>query len=103
MIVQKTVIKIITINFKFTTITNIVTIDKMTSIGVLNDEKDLCDKIIEYKKKIGADYDDWEIKKDNIKEDEKIINDNNDVNNNIDTNKEINDIKDINNEIKNVE
>ena len=43
-------------------------VDKMTSIGVLNDEKDLCDKIIEYKKKIGADYDDWEIKKDNIKD-----------------------------------
>ena len=41
-------------------------VDKMTSIGVLNEEKELCDKIIEYKKKIGADYDDWELKKDNI-------------------------------------
>ena len=29
-------------------------VDKMTSIGVLNEEKELCDKIIEYKKKIGA-------------------------------------------------
>ena len=43
-------------------------VDKMTSIGVLNEEKELCDKIIEYKKKIGADYDDWEIKKDNVKD-----------------------------------
>ena len=40
----------------------------MTSIGVLNEEKELCDKIIEYKKKIGADYDDWEIKKDSVKD-----------------------------------
>ena len=43
-------------------------VDKMTSIGVLNEEKELCDKIIEYKKKIGADYDDWEIKKDSVKD-----------------------------------
>ena len=43
-------------------------VNKMTSIGVLNDEKELCDKIIEYKKKIGADYDDWEIKKDSIED-----------------------------------
>ena len=43
-------------------------VDKMTSIGVLNEEKELCDKIIEYKKKIGADYDDWEIKKENVKD-----------------------------------
>ena len=43
-------------------------VDKMTSIGVLNEEKEICDKIIEYKKKIGADYDDWEIKKDNVKD-----------------------------------
>ena len=40
----------------------------MTSIGVLNDEKELCDKIIEYKKKIGADYDDWETKKESIED-----------------------------------
>ena len=38
----------------------------MTSIGVLNKENEICDKIIEYKKKIDADYDDWEIKKENI-------------------------------------
>ena len=43
-------------------------VDKMTSIGVLNEEKELCDKIIEYKKKIGADYDDWELKKDSVKD-----------------------------------
>ena len=41
-------------------------VDKMTSIGVLNKENEICDKIIEYKKKIGADYDDWEIKKEDI-------------------------------------
>ena len=41
-------------------------IGKMESIGVLNDEKELCDKIIEYKKKIDKDYDDWEFKKENI-------------------------------------
>ena len=41
-------------------------VEKMTSIGVLNKENEICDKIIEYKKKIGADYDDWEIKKENI-------------------------------------
>ena len=43
-------------------------VNKMTSIGVLNDEKELCDKIIEYKKKIGADYDDWETKKESIED-----------------------------------
>ena len=43
-------------------------VDKMTSIGVLNEEKEICDIIIEYKKKIGADYDDWEIKKENVKD-----------------------------------
>ena len=41
-------------------------IAKMDSIGVLNGEKELCDRIIEYKKKIGKDYDDWEFKKENI-------------------------------------
>ena len=41
-------------------------INKMDSIGVLNEEKDLCDRIIEYKKKIDKDYDDWEFKKENI-------------------------------------
>ena len=41
-------------------------IAKMDSIGVLNAEKELCDRIIEYKKKIGKDYDDWEFKKENI-------------------------------------
>ena len=43
-------------------------VDKMTSIGVLNEEKELCNKIIEYKKKIGADYDDWELKRDNVED-----------------------------------
>ena len=38
-------------------------VEKMTSLGVLEKEKEICDKIIEYKKKIGEDYDTWEIKK----------------------------------------
>ena len=41
-------------------------IDNMTSLGALEKEKEMCDKIIEYKKKRGDDYDDWEMKKDNI-------------------------------------
>ena len=39
---------------------------KMSSVGVLEKEKEICDKIITYKKQIGADYDDWEMKKGNI-------------------------------------
>ena len=41
-------------------------VEKMTSLGVLEKEKEICNKIIEYKKKIGADYDDWDIKKESI-------------------------------------
>ena len=42
------------------------TVEKMTSLGVLEKEKEICDKIIAYKKEIGADYDDWDIKKESI-------------------------------------
>ena len=41
-------------------------IDKMNSVEVLEKEKLLCYKIINYKKKIEQDYYDWEIKKKNI-------------------------------------
>ena len=41
-------------------------VEKMNSLTTLENEKAVCDKIIEYKKKINADYDDWEMKKDNI-------------------------------------
>jgi len=41
-------------------------VEKMNSVGVLEKEKEICDKIIAYKKKIGADYDDWDMKKDDI-------------------------------------
>ena len=41
-------------------------IDKMKSVEVLEKEKLLCYKIINYKKKIEQDYYDWEIKKKNI-------------------------------------
>ena len=41
-------------------------VEKMTCLGALEKEKGICDKIIEYKKKIGKDYDDWEMKKDSI-------------------------------------
>ena len=40
----------------------------MTSIGVLNNEKELCDKIIEYKKKIAAKYGDWKLKKETVED-----------------------------------
>ncbi len=39
---------------------------KMDSVTVLEKEKELCDKIIEYKKKRGEDYDTWEFKKENL-------------------------------------
>ena len=39
-------------------------IKEMKSITVLEEEIALCDKIISFKKKLGLDYDDWEIKKD---------------------------------------
>ena len=41
-------------------------VQKMTSLGVLKEEKELCDKIIQYKKKFNLDYDTWEIKKEDI-------------------------------------
>ena len=41
-------------------------VEKMNSVGVLEKEKEICDKIIAYKKKMGADYDDWDMKKDDI-------------------------------------
>ena len=41
-------------------------IDKMNSVEILEKEKLLCYKIINYKKKIEQDYYDWEIKKKNI-------------------------------------
>ena len=40
-------------------------IDKMNSVEVLEKEKSLCYKIINYKKKIEKDYYEWEIKKKN--------------------------------------
>ena len=44
------------------------TVEKMTSLGVLEKEKEICDQIIEYKKKKGEEYDTWEIKKESIKD-----------------------------------
>ena len=41
-------------------------VNKMISLGVLEKEKEICDQIIEYKKKIGQDYDDWTFKKESI-------------------------------------
>ena len=41
-------------------------VEKMKSLGVLEKEKEICDLIIEYKKGKGADYDEWEFKKDSI-------------------------------------
>ena len=35
----------------------------MTSLGVLEKEKEICDKIIDYKKNKKEDYDKWEMKK----------------------------------------
>ena len=43
-------------------------VSKMTSLGVLEEEDKLCDKIIAYKKERDEEYDDWENKKDSIKE-----------------------------------
>jgi len=42
-------------------------VNKMSSIGVLNKENELCDEIIEYKKKNGKEYNIWEDKKKSIK------------------------------------
>ena len=43
-------------------------VSKMSSLGVLEAEDKICDKIIAYKKERDADYDDWETKKEGIKE-----------------------------------
>ena len=48
-------------------------VPKMTSLGVLKEETELCDKIIEYKKKLNLDYDTWEIKKESLEEKSKMI------------------------------
>ena len=48
-------------------------VNKMNSLGVLEKEKELCDKIISIKKKSGADYDIWEDKKDAIKDQNDLI------------------------------
>ena len=47
--------------------------NKMKSLGCLEKEKELCDKIIEFKKKNGKDYEAWEDKKDSIKDQNDII------------------------------
>jgi len=41
-------------------------VEKITSIGCLERERELCNKIIEYKKKNDEDYDYWNIKKKDI-------------------------------------
>ena len=48
-------------------------VEKMTSLGVFEEEKALCDKIIEYKKGINLDYDDWEIKKESLADKQGIV------------------------------
>ena len=39
------------------------TVEKMISLSVLEKETEICNEIIRYKKKIGADFDDWKKKK----------------------------------------
>ena len=41
-------------------------VQKMTSLGVLEKEKEICDKIIEYKKKRDEDPDTWDFKKESL-------------------------------------
>ena len=41
-------------------------VQKMTSLGVLEKEKEICDKIIQYKKKRDEDFDTWDFKKESI-------------------------------------
>ena len=43
-------------------------VNKMNSLITLEKEKEICDKIIEYKKGRGTDYELWETKKDDIDE-----------------------------------
>ena len=43
-------------------------IQKMNSLGTLKEESEMCDKIIEIKKKLNLDYDTWEIKKESIEQ-----------------------------------
>jgi hypothetical protein len=47
--------------------------NKIKSLGCLEKEKELCDKIIEFKKKNGKDYETWEDKKDSIKEQNDLV------------------------------
>ena len=47
--------------------------NKMNSLGVLQKEKELCDKIIEYKKKNGAEFDVWEDKKEAVQDQYNLI------------------------------
>ena len=42
------------------------TVAKMVSLGVLTKEKEICDKILEYKKSRNEDFDTWELKKESI-------------------------------------
>ena len=48
-------------------------VEKMVSLGVLEKETQICDMIIDYKKKRDEDYDTWEDKKDAIKDKTDII------------------------------
>lgn len=41
-------------------------VQKTTSLGVLEKEKSICDNIIAYKKKIGQDFDTWDLKKQSL-------------------------------------
>ena len=43
-------------------------VEKMVSLGVLEKENEICDQIIEYKKKRNLDYDTWDFKKESIKD-----------------------------------
>jgi len=48
-------------------------VKKMNSLGVFQNEEELCNKIIKYKKEKGMDYDTWEEKKNSIKDQKDII------------------------------
>jgi len=48
-------------------------VNKMNSLGCFEKEKEYCDKIIEFKKKNGKDYDTWEDKKDSINDQNELV------------------------------
>ena len=48
-------------------------VNKMNSLGCFEKEKEYCDKIIEFKKKNGKDYDAWEDKKDSINDRNELV------------------------------